>query len=125
MLDLEQNTILKLTIIPSAKILPTLHNFLLEGEFVFAAAKSHRDQVIFTSKRIIVANVQGLTGKKVSCLSLPYAKIQVFSIGNSGTQGKDCELEIFVAPFDKLRFEIKGSFDMAGFNKVIGKQVLD
>ncbi len=37
---------------------------LLDGEQVFVAYKGRRDYVVFTSRRIIAVNVQGITGKK-------------------------------------------------------------
>lgn len=124
MIDLEQNLILKLIPIPASKIIPALENFLLESEKIHFCFKIHRDQVIFTSKRIIFASVQGLTGKKIEYTSISYTIIQVFSIGNSGSLERDCELEIHTGPFDVIRFEIRGSFDILALNNLISKKVL-
>ena len=41
-----------------------INDFLIDGETVIGAYKSVRDGVVFTNKRIIAINVQGLTGKK-------------------------------------------------------------
>ncbi|NMU26893.1 PH domain-containing protein, partial [Vibrio parahaemolyticus] len=65
--------------------------FLIDGETIFAAFKTVRDQVVFTNKRVIAANVQGITGSKVDYTSLPYSKINAFSIETSGTFDLDCE----------------------------------
>ncbi|WP_244663289.1 PH domain-containing protein [Vibrio harveyi] len=59
--------------------------FLIDGESIFAGFKTVRDQVVFTNKRVIAANVQGITGSKVDYTSLPYSKINAFSIETSGT----------------------------------------
>ena len=44
-----------------------------------------RDCVVFTSKRIIAVNVQGISGKKKDFTSLPLAKVQAFSVETAGT----------------------------------------
>ena len=78
-----------------------------------------------TDKRIIAANVQGVTGSKVDYTSLPYSKIQAFSVESSGTLDLDCEVEVYFSALGKVRFEIKGSFDLVSFNKHISQYVLD
>lgn len=84
-----------------------------------------RDQVVFTNKRVIAANVQGITGSKVDYTSLlPYSKINVFSIETSGTLDLDCEIELFLSEVGRVRFEIRGSFDLVSFNKMISEHVL-
>ncbi|MFT6902034.1 MAG: hypothetical protein ACJAXS_002242 [Colwellia sp.] len=97
---------------------------MIEGEYIFAAFKSIRDQVIFTNKRIITANVQGITGSKVDYTSLPYSKIQAFSVESSGTLDLDCEIEVYLSELGMAKFEIKGSFDLIKFNQCISQYVL-
>jgi hypothetical protein len=58
------------------------------------AAEGARDQVMFTNKRVFTVNVQGITGSKVDITSLPYSRVQAFSI-DSGTFDRDCELETY------------------------------
>lgn len=55
-----------------------------------------RDTFIFTNKRLILIDVQGLTGKKVEYLSIPYNKITKFSIETAGSLDLDAELKIWV-----------------------------
>jgi hypothetical protein len=57
---------------------------LIEGEGIIACYQSVRDGLVFTSKRIIAINIQGLTGKKKDFTSLPYSKIQAFSLETAG-----------------------------------------
>ena len=68
--------LLNLREIPVANIRPELTMFLIPGENITQAFQTIRDQVVFTNKRLIVANVQGLTGKKVSYTSYPYSVFQ-------------------------------------------------
>ena len=57
---------------------------LIQGEQPFAAFKTFRDSAIFTSKRLIVRDAQGITGKKVEIYSLPYSAINMWSTENAG-----------------------------------------
>ena len=125
MIDFQKSVLFKLQPIPVEQMLETIDNFLLEEETVFSVFKTVRDQLVFTSKRIIAANVQGLTGKKVDYTSIPYSKIQTFSVESSGTLDRDCELEIYISSIGKIRFEIRGNFNIVAFNKIISKYVLE
>ena len=57
--------------IPVGNIRPEVNMFLTPDEEIIQAFQTVRDQVIFTSKRVLAVNVQGLTGKKVSYFSYP------------------------------------------------------
>lgn len=125
MIDFQKSVLFKLEPIPVDHILDPINKFLIEEEIVLSAFKTVRDQLVFTNKRIIAANVQGITGKKIDYTSIPYSKIQTFSVETSGVLDRDCELEIYISAIGKIRFEIRGSFDIVAFNKVISKYVLE
>ncbi|HDM8069478.1 PH domain-containing protein [Vibrio harveyi] len=124
MIDFDSSSVFKLKPIEVSKVRDDFHKFLIDGETVFAGFKTVRDQVVFTNKRVIAANVQGITGSKVDYTSLPYGKINAFSIETSGTFDLDCEIEFFLSEVGRVRFEIKGSFDLISFNKMISEYVL-
>lgn len=124
MIDFEKSAVFKLSPIATKHMLEPINSFLIEGETVMAVFSTMRDQLVFTNKRIIAANVQGLTGKKVDYTSIPYSKIQTFSIETSGVLDNDCELEIYISAIGKIRFEIRGGFDIVSFNRVISSYVL-
>lgn len=124
MIDFEKSAVFKLSPIATKHMLEPINSFLVEGETVMAVFSTMRDQLVFTNKRIIAANVQGLTGKKVDYTSIPYSKIQAFSIETSGVLDNDCELEIYISAIGKIRFEIRGGFDIVSFNRVISSYVL-
>ena len=73
---------------------------------------------------MIAANVQGITGSKVDYTSIPYSKIQTFSIETSGSLDLDCEIQLYISSVGKVGFEISGSFDIVGFNKLLSECVL-
>jgi len=106
--------------VSSALIAP----MLIEGEEPFAAFTALRDKVFFTNKRIIAINVQGITGTKKDFTSLPYSKVQAFSVETAGVLDLDCELDLWFTGLGQVRFEVKGNFDIVAFNRYIGKYVL-
>lgn len=72
-------------------------DLLLEEEQVDIGFKLLRDTIIFTNKRLIFANIQGLTGKKREYLSIAYKSISRFSIETAGTFDLDAELKIYIS----------------------------
>lgn len=68
---------------------------LIEGEQAIAAFKTFRDSAIFTTKRLIVRDAQGVTGKKVEIYSLPYSAINMWSSENAGKLDWNAEIELW------------------------------
>lgn len=124
MIDFQKSAFFKLKPIDSDCMTKSIGSFLIEGEEVLNVFKSIRDQLVFTNKRIISANVQGITGKKIDYTSIPYSKIQTFSIETAGTLDMDCELELYINAVGKIKFEIVGGFDVVRFNRAISEFVL-
>ena len=69
---------------------------LAEGETIEVGFAVFRDTFIFTDKRLMIVDIQGMTGKKIEYLSIPYSKITKFSIETSGRFDLDAELKIWV-----------------------------
>ena len=124
MIDFTKSIVFKLEPMPIEEMLEPINKFLIDDEKILSAFKTIRDQLIFTNKRIISANVQGITGKKIDYTSIPYSKIQTFSVETAGVLDRDCELEIYISSIGKIHFEIKGGFDIVSFNKIISGFVL-
>ena len=101
-----------------------VQDLLLEGEEIVDAFKTMRDGVVFTSKRIIVVNVQGMTGSKKDFTSLPYSKIIAYSIETSGTFDLDSELQLYFSALGKVKFEFSGKTNMVEISRVISSHVL-
>lgn len=70
---------------------------LLPEERVEQAYRLIRDVFIFTDKRLILVDVQGLTGKKIDYHSIPYKNISHFSIETAGNFDLDAELKIWIS----------------------------
>lgn len=124
MIDFQNASYLKLKPVDPQDGFKKVAPLLIDGENVFAALKSVRDMVIFTDKRIIAVNVQGMLGSKVDYTSLPYSKVQAFSVETAGTFDLDCELELWFSGLGKVKFEIKGNFDIRTLSKLIGNYIL-
>ena len=73
MIDFQNPQIFKLRKANADDIMDLITPMLVDGETVFSAFKGIRDWVVFTDKRIISINVQGVTGKKKDFTSLPYS----------------------------------------------------
>lgn len=124
MIDFQNGTFVKLGPSDPASYAGELAPLLVEGEQIWLAFKGLRDSALFTNKRLIVINVQGLTGKKRDYTSLPYAKIQAFSIETAGTLDLDAELELWFSGLGKVRLEFKGKVDIRMIGRLIGDHVL-
>lgn len=106
------------------KVRKEVMNFLLKDEDIIQAFETIRDQVIFTTKRIFVINVQGITGKKIAYISYPYSKIQYFGIETAGMLDIDSELIIAFNDGNKLSFDFKKGVDIIEISKTISEFIL-
>ncbi|WP_462158150.1 PH domain-containing protein [Pseudoalteromonas sp. GB56] len=73
-----------------------LEEILAPGENLEKAYKVIRDLFLFTNKRLILVDKQGMTGSKVEVLSIPYGKITKFSKESAGHFDLDAELKIWI-----------------------------
>ena len=74
-----------------------LKDVLFPGEEVEQAYKIIRDMIVFTNKRLILVDKQGITGKKVEYHSIPYKSISHFSTETAGTFDMDAEMKIYIS----------------------------
>jgi hypothetical protein len=124
MLDFTTNIVFKLKEIKPEEGLELVQPMLISDETIFAAFKTVRDHVIFTNHRIIAVNVEGITGKKKDFTSLPYIKIQAFSVRTASLLALDTIMDLWFNSMGIVTFEFSGRFDIAAFNKLIGEYIL-
>lgn len=97
---------------------------LFEGEELQAAFKIFRDKWVFTNKRLIMQDIQGITGSKKEYHSIPYKSIYHFSVESAGTFDADCELKIWIAGSAvPLQKELKKGIDILGLQRVLAYYV--
>jgi hypothetical protein len=122
MIDFKNGTFFKLK--ESNEYASMVSELLIPGERVLNAFRAMRDGVVFTDKRVIAVNVQGITGKKRDFTSLPYSKIVAFSVETAGTLDLDAELELYFSGLGKVKFDFTGKTNIVEIAKVIGAFVL-
>ena len=124
MIDFQNKVLFKLSKINVDSIADNIAPLLVPGETGIGAYKAIRDYVAFTDKRIIAVNVQGVTGKKKDFTTLPYSKIQSFSVETSGTIDLDSELELYFSGLGRVKFEFTGSNDIVKIGQLISSFIL-
>ena len=124
MIDFSNGSFFKLSPCDVDEIGPAVALLLVDGERIVAAFKALRDFVVFTDKRLIAVNVQGMTGKKRDYTSLPYSKIQAFSVETAGSFDLDAELDLWFSGLGKVRLEFKGRADIRQLGQLIATFVL-
>lgn len=102
-----------------------LDALLAEGERLLRAFRIVRDLFVFTDKRLILIDKQGLTGKKTEYHSIPYKAISHFSVETAGTFDADAELKIYVSSNPTpIQREFKRGTDIIGVQKTLAQCVL-
>lgn len=124
MIDFINPEYIKLNVMDLNKAEDAVSALLVDDEKVEVAFRTVRDKVVFTSKRIITINVQGVSGRKVDYTTIPYSKIQTFSIETCGTFDLESELNIWISSVGKIHFEIAGGYDIRSINKLLSKHLL-
>ena len=98
---------------------------LIEGEQIQRAFQLIRDMFIFTDKRFIMIDKQGMSGKKVEYHSIPYRAITHFSVETAGGFDRDAELKIWLSgthsPIDR---QLKKGMDIIGVQRTLAHYVL-
>ena len=74
-----------------------LEQILADGEEVERAFKLVRDLLIFTNRRFILVDRQGMTGKKTTYHSIPYRGITNFSVETAGHFDLESEQKIWIS----------------------------
>ena len=79
----------------------SLGNILADDEYIDKGFKMVRDLLVFTNKRLILVDKQGVTGKKVEIQSIPYRSVTRFAIETVGTFDLDSEMKIWIPATDE------------------------
>lgn len=96
---------------------------LVPGEVPVAAYKTFRDSAVFTDRRLIVRDSQGLTGKKVELYSLPYKSIDMWSSENAGRIDFNAELELWTRA-GHIKIKLGRQVDVRRLDALIATAVL-
>ncbi len=112
--------------IPVNMVRDEVYGMLIDGEVCMMAFQTVRDQLVFTNKRIISIDVQGITGKRKSYASMPYSKIQYFAVQTPGFAEiiPDSELFLMFSNGMTATFDFKGNTDIGSISRMIAEYVL-
>lgn len=124
MIDFKNAEFLKLKPADNSTYSAAITPMFVQGEQIIGTFKSVRDGVVFTNKRIFAINVQGITGKKVDYSSLPYSKIQAFSVETAGVLDLDSELDLWFSGLGHVKFDFISSANIAEICRMISEMVL-
>ena len=120
MIDFANGSVFKLSPADPGQFVPEVAPLLVQGEQVFFAFKGVRDFVVFTDKRLIAVNVQGMTGKKRDFTSLPYSKIHNIAIAYHGKLDFISSFNV-VGCYKKLvRCKLGGAIQINGCTGFVG-----
>ena len=124
MIDFQNASFLKLRPVANNSFASIVAPMFVPGEEIIGTYQSIRDGVVFTNKRIIAINVQGITGKKKDFTSLPYSKIQAFSVETAGVLDLDSELELWFSGMGKVKLEFVSNANVSAICQMISARVL-
>jgi len=121
---METAAITSWTLIQEIPIPADVNDLLVEGEQAVAAYKTFRDSAVFTTKRLIVRDAQGISGKKVEIYSLPYSRIDMWSSENAGRiLDLNAELEMWTRA-GHIKIKLDKKIDIRRLDKLIAWAVL-
>lgn len=108
------------------KLLEKYGRLLVEGEQIEIGFKLFRDTFMFTNKRLVLIDVQGISGSKAEYKSLPYKNISRFSLETAGTFDLDAELKIWISSedFPSVSKKFNKSIDVYEVQRYLAEKVL-
>jgi hypothetical protein len=111
------------TFVSEVPIPADVEPMLVPGERAVAAYKTFRDSAIFTTKRLIVRDAQGITGKKVEMYSLPYSSVNMWSSENAGSLDVNGEIELWTRA-GHIKIKVGKAVDVRALDRLITHAVL-
>ncbi len=98
--------------------------FLDTDEPILLAYKHVRDKVFFTDRKLIVVDVQGVTGKKVSYQVYPYSKINAYAVETAGTFDMDHDFKIWVSGVGVFEIKFGKRIDIKEIGALLSNKVV-
>ena len=110
--------------IAKSKIPEDIEEILAPGEVAVTSYRTLRDSATFTDKRIIIRDVQGLTGKKVELYSIPYSSINMWSTESAGLLfDLSAEVELWTKA-GNMKIILQKGVDVREFDRLIAHCIL-
>lgn len=123
-MTMETAPMLAWTLVSECPIPPDVQDLLVGDEQAVAAYKTFRDSAVFTTKRLIIRDAQGLRGKKVEVYSLPYTAINMWSSENAGGfLDYNAEMELWTRA-GHIKVNLGKGIDVRKLDRLIAAYVL-
>ncbi len=120
----ETGPILAWTLVSECPIPDDVTALLVRGEHAVAAYKTFRDSAVFTTKRLIVRDAQGIRGKKVEIYSLPWSTVNMWSSENAGSfLDVNAEIELWTRA-GHIKVNVNKGVDIRRLDMLIANSVL-
>ncbi len=100
-----------------------IQDILVDGEVLECCFKTVRDVAIFTNKRLIVRDTQGVTGIKKETYSLPYKSINMYTTENAGIADINTEIELWTR-IGRFKMKLKPGADIKKIDRIIATYIL-
>ena len=112
--------------VSSEKLNEKYERLLVESETIELGFKLLRDTFMFTNRRLILVDVQGITGSKVEYKSLPYKNISRISLETAGTFDLDAELKIWISSenMPSVSKKFNKSIDVYEVQKYLAEKIM-
>ena len=114
MIDFQNKKVFKLSKAKEKHLPKEIPDLLIDGEEIVGYYSALRDYVVFTNKRLIACNVQGIT----------YSRVQAFSIETAGTFDMDSELTLCFSGLGNVIFEFSAGGDIREIGRLISSCIL-
>lgn len=124
MIDFENMAFLKLRPVTDTRLTGQVTPLLCPGERIVQQYQGIRDGIVFTDRRVIAVNTQGITGKKKSFVTLPYARIRAYAIESAGVMDFDSEMKLWFSGPGVVTFELIAGSDITALAQLIGNAIL-
>ncbi|HEX6039371.1 PH domain-containing protein [Longimicrobium sp.] len=116
--------ILTWTFVEEIAVPAEIRALLIDGEEPVGAYRTIRDVATITNKRIIIADKQGLTGKKVEIYTIPFKSIVMYSTENAGSfLDFNAELELWTRA-GHFKINLNKGIDIRKLDRLIASYIL-
>lgn len=120
----ELTELMSWTFVSECPVPNEVQQILIDGEKVEVAYKTIRDVAVVTNKRIIIADKQGITGKKVEVYTIPFKSIIMYSSENAGgILDFNAEIDLWTRA-GRLKLKLAKGIDIRKIDRLIGQHIL-
>lgn len=100
-----------------------IQELFTDGEESYQAYKTVRDIAVFTNKRLIISDSQGITGRKKEIYSLPYKSVTMWSTENAGSIDMNAEVQLWTRA-GNIKINLRRGIDVRAFDLLLANVCL-